>query len=114
MKLSTVMLSYFTEVRRAKGFSPAAAKLGKSQSAVSTQIGLLEKELGLKLFDRSKRPLFVTEAGRVFFDFATEILNKSGEFERYLAELSSGVAGEVRIGASSHNGHQAGRRVADL
>lgn len=104
MKLSTVTLSYFTEVCRAKGFSPAATKPGKSQSAVSTQIGLLEKELGLKLFDRSKRPLFVTEAGRVFFDFATEILNKSGEFERYLAELSSGVAGEVRIGASTSVG----------
>lgn len=104
MKLSTLTLSCFTEVCREKGFSPAATKLGKSQSAVSTQIGLLEKELGLKLFDRSKRPLFVTEAGRAFFDFATEILNKSGEFERYLSELSSGVAGEVKIGASTSVG----------
>ena len=104
MKLSTVTLSYFTAVCRAQGFSPAASKLGKSQAAVSTQIGLLEKELGLKLFDRSKRPLSVTEAGRMFFDFATEILNKSGEFERYLAELSSGVAGEVNIGASTSVG----------
>jgi DNA-binding transcriptional LysR family regulator len=104
MKLSTVTLSYFAEVCRENGFSPAAIKLGKSQSAVSTQIGLLEKELGLKLFDRSKRPLLVTEAGRAFFDFATEVLNRSEEFERYLSELSSGIAGEVKIGASTSVG----------
>ena len=42
MKLSTLTLSCFTEVCREKGFSPAATKLDKSQSAVSTQIGLAE------------------------------------------------------------------------
>jgi DNA-binding transcriptional LysR family regulator len=47
MKLSTVTLSYSTEVCREKGFSPAATKLGKSQSAVSTQIGLLEKAIAV-------------------------------------------------------------------
>jgi LysR family transcriptional regulator, transcriptional activator of the cysJI operon len=104
MKFSTAMLSYFVEVCREKGFSQAAAKLQKSQSAVSTQIALLEKDLRLKLFDRSKRPLVLTEAGEVFLDFATEVLSKSKSYERYLSELSSGIAGEVRIGASTSVG----------
>ena len=104
MKLSTVTLTYFIEICREKGFSPAADKLEKSQSALSTQIALLEKDLGVKLFDRSKRPLVMTEAGQLFHEFARDVLNKSQDFERYVAELSSGMAGEVRIGASTSVG----------
>jgi DNA-binding transcriptional LysR family regulator len=104
MKLSTSTLTYFLEISREKGFSQAADKLGKSQSALSTQIALLERELGVKLFDRSKRPLLLTEAGQLFHEFATDVLNRSQDFERYIAELASGVAGEVRIGASTSVG----------
>jgi DNA-binding transcriptional LysR family regulator len=78
--------------------------LAKSQSAVSTQIALLEKDLGIKLFDRTKRPLDLTEAGRLFLDFARDVLNKTEDFERYVSELSSGVAGSVKIGASTSVG----------
>ena len=104
MKLSTSTLTYFLEISREKGFSQAADKLEKSQSALSTQIALLEKDLGVKLFDRSKRPLLMTEAGQLFHEFARDVLNRSQDFERYIAELSSGIAGEVRIGASTSVG----------
>lgn len=104
MRLSTTTLTYFLEICREKGFSQAAEKLGKSQSAVSTQIALLETELGLKLFDRSKRPLLITEAGHLFLEFARDVLNKTRDFERCVAELSTGLAGEVRIGASTSVG----------
>ena len=58
----------------------------------------IEKELGIKLIDRSNRPLLLTEAGRLFLDFARDVLNKSESFERYLSEFSSGIAKKV-----SHN-----------
>lgn len=104
MKFSSATLECFAAVCHEKGFSPAAEKLGKSQSAVSTQISLLEKELGVRLFDRSKRPLLITEAGLFLLDFTTDILNKAESFERYISEMSRGMAGEVRIGASTSVG----------
>ncbi|MPZ75599.1 MAG: LysR family transcriptional regulator [Deltaproteobacteria bacterium] len=104
MKFSSATLAYFLAICREKGFSQAADKLDKSQSAISTQIGLLEKELGVKLFDRSKRPLLITEAGQLFLEFARDVLNKTEDLERYVSELSTGIAGEVRIGASTSVG----------
>ena len=104
MKFSTTTLAYFLEICREKGFSQAADKLGKSQSAISTQIALLEKGLGIKLFDRSKRPLLLTEAGQLFLEIARNVLNKTEDFGRYVSELSSGAAGDVTIGASTSVG----------
>jgi DNA-binding transcriptional LysR family regulator len=101
MVLSIAVLESLFEVVTQKSFSQAARKLGKSQSAISTQIAFLEKQLGLKLFDRSKRPLVTTDAGRMLFDFAGETLNKVVQVERYLTDLSSGVSGEVRIGSGT-------------
>ena len=104
MKFSSATLACFVQVCQDRGFSQAADKLGKSQSAISTQVAQLEKELGIKLIDRSNRPLLLTEAGQLFLDFARDVLNKSDTFERYLAEFSSGIAGEVRLGASTSVG----------
>ena len=43
------------------GFSAAAAKLGLTQSAVTKQIQKLERALGMELFDRTRRPMALTE-----------------------------------------------------
>lgn len=104
MKFSSSALTCYVEVCRERGFSQAAEKLAKSQSAVSTQVAQIEKELGITLVDRSKRPLILTEAGRLFLEFARDILNKSEGFDRYISEFSRGIAGEIRIGASTSVG----------
>jgi DNA-binding transcriptional LysR family regulator len=104
MKFSSATLACFVQVCQHRGFSQAAEKLGKSQSAISTQVAQLEKEVGIQLIDRSNRPLLLTEAGQLFLDFARDVLNKSESFERYLSEFSSGIAGEVRVGASTSVG----------
>jgi hypothetical protein len=105
MKFSTATLAYFREICREKGFSQAAGKLEKSQSAVSTQIAVLEKDLGIKLFDRSKRPLLLTEAGQLFLDFARDVLNKTEDFERSVSELSSGRSRQRRDRRQHFGGH---------
>jgi LysR family transcriptional activator of glutamate synthase operon len=57
---------YFLVVAELGSFSTAADNLYISQSSLSKQIMALEKELGVALFDRSKRSIALTEAGAVF------------------------------------------------
>ena len=94
-------LRAFIAVVEENGFSNAAEKLHLSQSAVSTQVRLLEDRVGTTLFDRSTRPPQLTDAGRTVLDFGRQLVNTTGALERYLQEFSSGIAGEVRIGAIS-------------
>ena len=58
-----------------KNFSKAAEKLGYSQSAVTVQIKQLEKELGIRLFERVGKGAVLTESGQDFVFHANEILN---------------------------------------
>jgi DNA-binding transcriptional LysR family regulator len=93
------LLRNFLELCTHGSFSRAAEKLRKSQSGLSTQIAMLEDQAGTKFFDRSQRPLRLTETGMIFFHFATEVLNKTEELDRQLKEHVRGMAGEVRIAA---------------
>ncbi|MGH9858343.1 MAG: LysR family transcriptional regulator [Acidobacteriota bacterium] len=99
MHFDSDLLRNFLELCRHGSFSRAAEKLHKSQSGLSTQIAMLEDQAGTRFFDRSQRPLRLTETGLIFFHFATEILNKADELNRQLKEHTKGVAGEVRIAA---------------
>jgi DNA-binding transcriptional LysR family regulator len=94
-------LRAFIAVFEENGFSNAAIKLHLSQSAVSMQVQLLEERMGATLFDRSKRPPRLTEVGRTVLDFGKQLVSTTGELERYLQEFSSGISGEVRVGAIS-------------
>jgi DNA-binding transcriptional LysR family regulator len=75
-------LRYFVAVARRRHFTAAAEIVGVAQPALSQQIRLLERELGLDLFDRSGRRVRLTSAGEVFLARA----------ERVLAEVESAVA----------------------
>ncbi|MEP0519005.1 MAG: LysR substrate-binding domain-containing protein [Hyphomicrobiales bacterium] len=74
-------LKPFEAAARHESFSLAAADLGMTQTAVSKQISLLEKDLGIELFERRNRAVFLTDAGRqlgrvvsaALTDVATEI-----------------------------------------
>ena len=62
------------EVVRRDGFRSAAEVLGVSQSAVSNRIAALERELGIALFDRSRRKARLTPEGRRFLEEAERIV----------------------------------------
>ena len=100
MDLSTDFLRTFTTLANCKSFSIASGKLHKSQSATSAQIAKLEDQAGLKLIDRSQRPLKLTEAGEVFLGYAKQIISRVDELSHSLRGLSTGNFGEVRIGAT--------------
>lgn len=61
--MNLVTLEYFRSVAREKGFTKAAQVLRVQQSSLSRGIKALEDELGVALFDRNTRTVFLTEAG---------------------------------------------------
>lgn len=67
-------LKVFLTVSSLGSFTLAAQKLGVSQPAVSQNITALEKSLGIKLLERRRGDIFLTDAGRSFKDYAAKIV----------------------------------------
>jgi DNA-binding transcriptional LysR family regulator len=70
-------LRYFVTVARMGSFTQASSLLGMAQPPLSQRIQELEVEVGSVLINRDSRPLTLTPAGRVFFDHAVQILQKT-------------------------------------
>lgn len=79
--------------------SKGAALNEISQSAASQHIQELEKELGLELMDRSRRPLQLTEAGKLYLDLCRDLIRRWEEFDGAIEQLKSDVVGTVRVAA---------------
>jgi len=91
----------FCKVAELGSFTKAADALFITQSAVSQQIRLLEKELGVSLFERKIRAIAITPAGQTLYGCARHILALHEETLRKLGQAASTVSGEVRIVAST-------------
>ena len=96
MELRT--LKYFVTVAEELNITKAAGILMMSQPPLSAQIKNLEEELGTQLFVRGKRQLRLTEAGRVLYQRAKDIINLSDKAASEVMELSRGMQGTVSIG----------------
>lgn len=77
--------------------SKGAAHCGVSQSAASQHVQEVERRLGVTLFDRSKRPLELTPAGRLYNDFCRDILRREEELGLALEDLKRQVEGTLRV-----------------
>lgn len=77
--------------------SKGAAASGISQSAASQHVQEVERRLGTPVLDRSKRPLELTPAGRLYADFCREVLRQNEEFHLALEKLKHDVEGTVRV-----------------
>lgn len=93
-------LEVFLAVAREGGFSRAAEKLYRTQSAVSQAIRKLESEIGEPLFDRSTRDGIMTDAGRVLQEYAERLLNLRENAREALAELRELQKGRLVVGAN--------------
>lgn len=69
-------LRYFAAVARERNFTRAAQALNIAQPPLSRQIQLLEEELGVALIIRSSRPIRLTDAGRLFYEQALQVLGR--------------------------------------
>ncbi|MGI8768476.1 MAG: LysR family transcriptional regulator, partial [Propionibacteriaceae bacterium] len=84
----------FTSVAQYGGFTVAAKHLHIAQPAVSAQIRALERELGVRLFDRTTRRVRLSRAGEVLLTRALAITEHVTAARADLAELTSVVTGE--------------------
>lgn len=90
-------LRIFHAAAEAGSFTHAGEKLNMSQSAVSRQVGALEKELTVVLFNRHARGLVLTEQGEMLHRTAHEVFQKLQMTETLLADSKSKPSGELRI-----------------
>jgi DNA-binding transcriptional LysR family regulator len=90
-------LQLFRDVAQTRSISKGAQLNDLSQSAASQHIQELERQLELKLVDRSTRPLVLTEAGKLYYEFCRDILRGKQEFEVALEGLKGRVEGVVRV-----------------
>ncbi len=88
----------FLACREAGSFTAAARSLNLVQSAVSTSVAKLERELGARLFDRTPRGLELTETGRAISGPATSMVRARREVTDAIAAARGEVRGEVVIG----------------
>lgn len=85
-------LKAFEAAARHESFTRAAEELCVTQGAVSHQVKALEGELGLKLFNRERQRLIITEAGRAYLEVIRDALDRiSAGTERLLQRQSAGV-----------------------
>jgi DNA-binding transcriptional LysR family regulator len=93
-------LRYFVTVAEHRNFGRAAEALHIVQPAVSQQVARLERELGLTLFDRSRRQIALTPDGQEFLPHARRVLDAADHAARAAAELAGGHSGLLRVGSS--------------
>lgn len=91
-------LQYFIQVTHFKSFTKAAEHLFITQPTISKMIKNLEIELGVELFDRSRKRLTLTMAGRVVLEQAKLINQAFDNLEREVEALSGLHKGHIRIG----------------
>ncbi|MBU7008240.1 LysR family transcriptional regulator [Phosphitispora fastidiosa] len=102
MELS--QLRAFYEIARSGSFSKGAEKLHITQPALSRQIESLEKSVGISLFNRHSRGVYLSEAGRRLFEYVEQMLRLADEADRTLQELQGLHIGKLSIGACTTMG----------
>jgi DNA-binding transcriptional LysR family regulator len=91
-------LKYFIAVAEELHFGRAAARLNISQPPLSQQIMQLEEEIGVQLFNRTKRRVEITPAGMVFLAEARQIMTMSGDAVRRTVRADKGEIGRLAVG----------------
>ena len=92
-------LEVFVEVVNAGSFSAAARARGTPASSVSRRVARLERRLGVRLLERTTRRLRLTDAGTIYYERGSGLLEELADAERQLAELQATPRGRVRIAA---------------
>lgn len=86
-------LKTFTAVAEALNFTRAAERVHLSQLSVTEQIQALEADLGVQLFDRSRRRLTLTPAGQRLLGYAAELINLTDEAYSAVGSTSATISG---------------------
>ncbi len=100
--MDLTQLEVLVAIADEKGFSRAGERLHRTQPAVSQSIRRLEDEVGKPLFDRSSKDATLTDAGRVLYAYAQQMLNLRRDARTALQELGDLRRGKVVIAANEY------------
>ncbi|RLA21112.1 MAG: DNA-binding transcriptional regulator OxyR [Gammaproteobacteria bacterium] len=92
-------LKYIVAVAHSRSFVQAAESCFVSQPTLSTQIKKLERDLGVKLFERTNKKVMLTKVGKSIVASAQSILDEVERMKALAANAQDPLAGELRLGA---------------
>lgn len=92
-------LEYFVAVAGELSFTRAAERVHVVQSALSTSVGKLERELGVELFDRTRQQIRLTAAGECLRTHALEVLRVSRAAAESVTQFRGTLSGTVEFGS---------------
>ena len=95
MQIAT--LKVFSDLTETESFTKAAQINNITQSAVSQQIGSLEKNLSCVLIERSKKKFRLTREGGVLYEYSKQIVQSYEELHNQIQEIKNIVSGTVRV-----------------
>ena len=93
---------YIYTVYQEASFSKAAEKLYLTQPALSIAIQKIETSIGMPLFDRSKRPLQLTAAGKAYIDAIEKMQYLEQDLNQEISDIRNLKKGTLRIGGSHY------------
>ena len=91
----------FVAVVDANGFSNAARKSGMTKALLSKYVAHLEKQLGVRLLQRTTRHVSTTEVGRAYYERCLPLLDDLKELDTSVQEIQSAPSGELKLTAPS-------------
>lgn len=95
--MTITQLEYVVAVATYKSFVAAAEKSFVTQPTLSMQIQKLEEELGVKIFDRNKHPIGVTEIGETIIEQSKVILSETNKINELIQKEQNIVSGVFRL-----------------
>ncbi len=98
--METENLHLFTEVMHHRSFSVVAKAHGVAPSSISRSISSLESEIGIRLFQRTTRQIVPTEAGLLYFERITVLLEDLETACQLASEVNSQPRGVLKISVS--------------
>jgi LysR family transcriptional regulator, hydrogen peroxide-inducible genes activator len=96
--MTITQLSYVLAVAENQNFTKAAEKCFVTQPTLSMQIQKLEEELDVLIFDRSKKPIELTDVGRKIVTQARNIVNESYRIQDIVDQQKGFIGGEFKLG----------------
>src|ERR1700676_3233220 len=95
-------LKVFFEVAKAGRFTEAAKRLNISQSALSRSVALLEESEGVKLFERSKKGVSLTQTGAEVFRHCEQLFQTVHKIEAVCRGVQEACEGQLRFATTDH------------
>ena len=94
-------MKYVYEVYKEKSFSKASASLFISQPSLSANVKRIENRIGSPIFDRSTKPLQLTEVGEHYIQAIEKIMDIENNLENFIRDLGDLKTGTLNIGGSN-------------